>query len=99
MISPKFNVIIVKKNIYMFIILINIKVPLTIRKGKPTMLKRKIKKNLLYCWHIKEKMRRKTHGILTLKRTVIHVDSKIDLWNLMNQKVTMLLLEMHPKFQ
>ena len=82
----------------MFIILINTKVPLTIRKGKPTMLKRKIK-NLLYCCHIKEKMRRKTHSILTLKQTIIRVDSKIDLWNLMNQKVTMLLLEMHPKFQ
>ena len=78
--------------------LMNIEVPLTIRKDKSTILKRKINKKLLYYWHIKEKVRRKIHDILASKQTIISVDSKICLWNLMNKKFAMFILEMHPKF-
>ena len=65
MINPKFNVTTIKNKVIM---LMNIKVPLTVRKGKSTILKRKINKKLLYYWHLKEKMRRKTHYILTSKQ-------------------------------
>lgn len=95
MINPKFNVITIKNKVIM---LMNIEVTLTIRKDKSTILKRKINKKLLYYWHIKEKARRKTHDILTSKQTIISVDSKTWLGNLMNQKVAMFILEMHPKF-
>ena len=50
MTNLKFNVIIETN---MVIMLTNIEVLLIIRKDKLTMLKRKIKKNLLFCWHIK----------------------------------------------
>ena len=46
MINPKFNVKIATN---MVIILMNVELPLTIWKDKPTMLKRKIKKNIEYC--------------------------------------------------
>lgn len=95
MINPKFNVITIKNKVIMRM---NIEVTLTIRKDKSTILKRKINKKLLYYWHIKEKARRKTHDILTSKQTIISVDSKTWLGNLMNQKVAMFILEMHPKF-
>ena len=95
MINPKFNVITIKNKVIM---LMNIEVILTIRKDKSTILKRKINKKLLYYWHIKEKVRRKTHDILTSKQRIISVDSKICLWNLMNKKFAMFILEMHPKF-
>ena len=41
----------------MMIMLMNVEVPLITLKDKPTMLERKIKKNLLFCWHIKEKVK------------------------------------------
>ena len=62
MINSKFNVIIVTNMVNM---LMSVEVPLIIWKDKLTMLKRKIK-NILCCWHIKEKAKRKTFGILTL---------------------------------
>ena len=74
----KFNVTIIVKS--MIIVLMNVEVLLTIGKGR-TMLKRRIKKNLFYCWHIKEKVRRKIHIILTLKQATICVNLKICLWS------------------
>ena len=83
MINSKFNVIIVTN---MVIILMNVEVPLIIWKDKPTMLKRNIKKNLLHYWHIKEKVKRKTHGILILEQAITCMVSKTCLWILMNRK-------------
>ena len=74
MIKPKFNIIIITN---MVIMLMNVEVPLIIIKDKPPMLKRKIKKNLLCCWRIKEKTKRKTHSTLTLEQTITCVVSKI----------------------
>ena len=54
MTNLKFNVIIVTN---MVIMLMNVEVPLIIRKDKPIMFKRKIKKNPLFCWLIKEKVK------------------------------------------
>ena len=45
----------------------------------------------------KRESEEKTHDILTSKQTIISVDSKTWLGNLMNQKVAMFILEMHPK--
>ena len=90
-----FNVIIVTN---MVIFLMNVEFPLISLKDKLTMLKRKIKKNPLFCWHIKEKAKRETHGILTLEQAIICVVLKTCLWSLMNKKVVILLLEMHIKF-
>ena len=42
----------------------HVEVPLIVWKDKPTMLKRKIKKNPLFCWHIKEKVKRQIRGIM-----------------------------------
>ena len=55
MINLKFDVIIAKN---MVIMLMNVNMLLTIWNDEITMLKRKIK-NLLYCSHIKRKVRRK----------------------------------------
>lgn len=96
MISFKFNVTIIVKS--MIIVLMNVEVLLTIGKGR-TMLKRRIKKNRFYCWHIKEKVTRKMHIILTLEQATISVNLKICLWSLMNRSVAMLLLKIYPKYK
>ena len=41
--------------------LMNIEVSLTMWKDKATIFKRNIRKNLLSCWHIKDKVKIKTH--------------------------------------
>ena len=73
MINLKFSVMIVTN---MVIILMIVKVPLAIWKNKPTMLRRNMKKNLPYCWYIKEKVKKKTHNILALEQTITCVVSK-----------------------
>ena len=93
-INLKFKVIIITNVVIM---LMNVEV-LIIWKNKSTILKRKIKKNLPYCWHIKEQVKEKTHSILTLEQAITCMVSKTYLRSLMNRKVTMLLWKMHPKF-
>ena len=57
--------------------LVNMEVSLTMWKDKPIIFKRNIKKNLQSCWHIKDKMKIKTHDTLTLEQEIICVDSKL----------------------
>ena len=78
--------------------LMNVKVSLIIWKVKLPILKRKIKKNLPQGWHIIEKARRKTHGILIPKQIIMCGFKKMFV-ELMNQRVIKLLLDMHPKFR
>ena len=68
MTNLKFNVIIVTN---MVIMLMNVEVPLIIRKDKPIMFKRKIKKNPLFCWLIKEKVKREIYDILKPEKTIM----------------------------
>ena len=83
MINPKFSIIIVTNMVIMHV---NVEIPLTIWKDQLTILKRKIKKNLICFWPINEKVKKKTHDILTSKQTIIFVISKTCLWSLMNRK-------------
>ena len=52
MTNLEFNVIVVTNMVTM---LMNVGVPLIIRKDKSNTLRRKIKKNPRFCWHINEK--------------------------------------------
>ena len=90
MINPKFNAINVI-NIYEY------RSSTNNMEGQTNYVKKK-KKAMCY-WHMKEKAMRKKYDIFMPKQVITCVNSKTCLLCLMNQKVAMLLLEMHSKFQ
>ena len=67
-------------------------------EGQANYVEKKDQEEPIVLLAYKGESKEKSTDILTPKQTITRVVSKTCLWSLMNQKVAMLLLEMHKKF-